>query len=125
MMPAPAAVARPGFAASTSTTSAPSELAVYAHEAPTMPDPTTISRNRPHPSRAACIDGGVAFPRKRYSCGRWDRSGPGEWRRRSLRDRVAHVGGVRRAVNLGHLQIDVPVEPVEQPLACAEDHRGR
>src|SRR5580692_5288046 len=49
MMPAPAAVARPGFAASTSTTSAPSELAAYAHEAPTMPEPTTISRNSPRP----------------------------------------------------------------------------
>ena len=49
MMPAPAAVARPGFPASTSTTSAPSPLAAYAHEAPTMPEPTTISRNSPHP----------------------------------------------------------------------------
>jgi len=52
MMPAPAAVAWPGFAASTSTTSAPSELAAYAHEAPTIPDPTTISRNSPHPYHA-------------------------------------------------------------------------
>jgi hypothetical protein len=47
MMPAPAAVARPGITASTSTTSAPRELAAYAHEAPTMPDPTTISRISP------------------------------------------------------------------------------
>src|SRR5690348_2120190 len=79
---------------------------------------------RPHPSHAACIDGGLAFPRKRYSCGRWDRSGPGEWRPRSLRDRVAHMGGMRGAVDPGHLEVDVPVEPVEQPLACAEDHRS-
>ena len=50
MMPAPAAVAWPGFAASTRTTSAPSELAAYAHEAPTMPEPTTTSRNSPHPA---------------------------------------------------------------------------
>jgi hypothetical protein len=50
MIPAPAAVARPCFPASTSTTSAPSPLAAYAHEAPTMPEPTTISRNGPHPA---------------------------------------------------------------------------
>src|ERR1700691_4089781 len=44
MIPAPAAVALPGIAASTSTTSAPSEAASNAHDAPTMPDPTTMSR---------------------------------------------------------------------------------
>jgi len=35
------------------------------------------------------------------------------------------VGGVRRAVDLGHLEVHVPVESVEQSLAPAEDHRSR
>src|SRR5204862_1054839 len=36
-----------------------------------------------------------------------------------------HVRGVRRAVDLAHLEVDVLVEPVEQPLARAQDHRCR
>src|SRR3954451_24578408 len=42
-----------------------------------------------------------------------------------LRDRVAHVGGVRRAVDLGHLEVYVSVEPAEQPLARTQNHRSR
>jgi hypothetical protein len=44
MMPAPAAVACPGQAASISVTWTPSLLAVYAQAAPTTPEPTMISR---------------------------------------------------------------------------------
>lgn len=35
------------------------------------------------------------------------------------------MGGVRRAVDLGHLEVHVPVEPVEQSFARTEDHRSR
>ena len=42
----------PGSGAKGSRSMAPSELAAYAHEAPTMPEPTTISRNSPHPYHA-------------------------------------------------------------------------
>src|SRR5215472_19104704 len=58
MIPAPAAVALPGSAASTSTTSAPSQVASNAQDAPTMPEPTTMSRTPP-PSpinRSAAVD---------------------------------------------------------------------
>src|SRR2546430_17272513 len=44
---------------------------------------------------------------------------------RLLRDRVTHVGGIRRAVDLGHLEGHVPVESLEQPLTRTEDHRCR
>ena len=39
--------------------------------------------------------------------------------------RVTHVGGIRQAVDLGHLEVHVPVEPLEQPLTRTEDHRRR
>src|SRR3954454_20993124 len=42
-----------------------------------------------------------------------------------LPDLVTHMRGVRRAVGLADLEVDVLLEAVEQPLACAEDHRCR
>ena len=38
---------------------------------------------------------------------------------------VVRVRGVRRADDVDHLEVDVVLEPVEEPLAAAEDHRRR